>query len=254
MDDHLPQAVVKRPALLGEGAIIASSDPIRRIRTGSGLQGAVPDLLQHRLDAGLLGDEVGKLVEHEDQRAGRSGAVRGEGQGRLPALRAQPGADIGGAGRRGALKRLDEPAELGLALLLDRGEVDVGAAGGLGELLGEAGLADPAPAAHGDEGGTAARSHLLEALLQKRQLPALGRRIPCGATILKAGRLYNSGAFIYLTGLSANSRTSFGVLIFELPRARSARLAIFARGFSTKLKRRASEGGVSPIGIDRLFA
>lgn len=38
-----------------------------------------------------------------------------------------------------------------------------------------------------------------------------------------------------------------------LPRAGSARLAIFARGFSAPLKRRASEEGVSLIGIDRLF-
>ena len=39
-----------------------------------------------------------------------------------------------------------------------------------------------------------------------------------------------------------------------LPKAGSARLAIFARGFSAELKRRAPEEGVALIGIDRLFA
>ena len=39
-----------------------------------------------------------------------------------------------------------------------------------------------------------------------------------------------------------------------LPRAGSARLAIFARGFSAALKRRAEEEGVELIGIERLFA
>jgi hypothetical protein len=39
-----------------------------------------------------------------------------------------------------------------------------------------------------------------------------------------------------------------------LPRAGSAKLAIFARGFSTALERQAKEESVTLIGIDRLFA
>lgn len=37
------------------------------------------------------------------------------------------------------------------------------------------------------------------------------------------------------------------------PRAGSAKLAIFARGFSAALRRRAEEEDVALIGIDRLF-
>jgi hypothetical protein len=40
----------------------------------------------------------------------------------------------------------------------------------------------------------------------------------------------------------------------SLPRAGSARLAIFARGFSKGLERRAAEEDVTLVGIERLFA
>ncbi len=39
----------------------------------------------------------------------------------------------------------------------------------------------------------------------------------------------------------------------SLPRAGGAKLAIFARGFSQPLERRAAEEDVALIGIDRLF-